>query len=334
MSGNITNEYVFFAGRRIARIASGTVNYFYSDALGTIHTITDGTGHPCYDASFTPYGQEVLNPNISQTCSSNYKFTGDEYDPETGIYYAVARYYSPRFGRFMSTDTLGGDVFYPQSLNMYAYVLNDPCDLTDPLGLTPCDKDRVNFINSNLDTVQPVADSLKIPADYILGLSYLESHNPKGGFEPQATQFNNWFGVTASSPNPKSLPPFSNGVTNVNSTNFFTFPGPGIQQSLNWFKAEYGSLTTSAASPTNFGLNLVLHGYNSKNRNYADLIKSTIQGIQDVHHNCPEVKGNGSNAGRSGGGGGEQVELFTVWTLCDWWVEGGHWTLLGCSSFQ
>ena len=138
LSGNITNEYVFFAGRRIARISGGTVNYFYSDALGTIHTITDATGHPCYDASFTPYGQEVLNPNISQTCSSNYKFTGYEYDSETGLYYAVARYYNPRVDRFMSVDPLPGTSLSPQSLNLYSYVINAPTIFSDPSGLDPC----------------------------------------------------------------------------------------------------------------------------------------------------------------------------------------------------
>jgi RHS repeat-associated protein len=134
LQGNITNEYVFFAGRRIARISSGTVNYFYSDAVGTVHTITDASGNACYDASFTPYGQEVLNPNISQTCSSNYKFAGYEYDSETGLYYAKARYYNPRLGRFMSVDPLRGDPGNPQSLNQYAYVLNNPENRVDPTG--------------------------------------------------------------------------------------------------------------------------------------------------------------------------------------------------------
>lgn len=110
LQGNITNEYVFFAGRRIAqRTSVGNVYFYYTDALGTIHTISDGTGHACYDASFTPYGQEMLNPNITQTCSSNYKFGGHEYDSETGLYYAKTRYYNPRLGRFMSTDPVGGD---------------------------------------------------------------------------------------------------------------------------------------------------------------------------------------------------------------------------------
>lgn len=138
-SGNTQNEYVFFSGRRIAqRTSSGSVYFYYADTLGTIHTITNGTGTACYDATFTPYGDEMLNPNISQTCSSNYKFTGYEYDSETGLYYAKARYYNPRLGRFMTTDPLGGGVTDPQSLNRYAYVINQPTTLIDPRGMDNC----------------------------------------------------------------------------------------------------------------------------------------------------------------------------------------------------
>ena len=37
--------------------------------------------------------------------------------------------------RWLSPDPLAGSVFDPQSLNRYAYVLNNPTTLTDPLGL-------------------------------------------------------------------------------------------------------------------------------------------------------------------------------------------------------
>jgi hypothetical protein len=38
-------------------------------------------------------------------------------------------------GRFMTPDPLGGHLENPQSLNKYAYVLNNPLSLTDPTGL-------------------------------------------------------------------------------------------------------------------------------------------------------------------------------------------------------
>jgi hypothetical protein len=44
------------------------------------------------------------------------------------------------FGRWLTPDLLGGDITNPQSLNRYAYALNNPATLTDPLGLqaNPC----------------------------------------------------------------------------------------------------------------------------------------------------------------------------------------------------
>ncbi len=38
-------------------------------------------------------------------------------------------------GRWLSPDALGGDVTNPQSLNRYAYALNNPTTFVDPLGL-------------------------------------------------------------------------------------------------------------------------------------------------------------------------------------------------------
>jgi RHS repeat-associated protein len=136
-TGNTTNaayhEYIFFSGERIAsRTGTGAVNYTYFDQVGSTVTITDGSGNPCYQATFTPYGQE--EPTQS-ACSSNYKFTGYERDTETGLDYAFARFYDPRLGRFMSPDPLGGDLTDPQSLNRYAYVDNNPSNFVDPMGL-------------------------------------------------------------------------------------------------------------------------------------------------------------------------------------------------------
>jgi hypothetical protein len=47
-------------------------------------------------------------------------------------------------GYWLPPDPLAGDVSNPQSLNRYAYVLNNPTTLTDPLGLGDCGGD-LNF---------------------------------------------------------------------------------------------------------------------------------------------------------------------------------------------
>lgn len=138
LNGNTVSEYVFMAGRRLARLdASANVFYYFPDPLGNTRTITNAQGQVCYDADFTPYGQEMSHTERLQTaaCPQNYKFTGYERDAETGNDYAFARYYNPRLGRFMTPDLLGGGIGDPQSHNRYAYVGNNPANNVDPSGL-------------------------------------------------------------------------------------------------------------------------------------------------------------------------------------------------------
>src|SRR5271156_6052316 len=64
--------------------------------------------------------------------------TGKERDSESGNDYFGARYYASSMGRFMSPDPAGmmaADIEFPQSLNRYAYVWNNPLSFTDPTGL-------------------------------------------------------------------------------------------------------------------------------------------------------------------------------------------------------
>jgi RHS repeat-associated protein len=56
-------------------------------------------------------------------------------DGETGNDYTQFRMYESNLGRWMSPDPLAGDISNPQSLNRYSYVVNNPCNLVDPLGL-------------------------------------------------------------------------------------------------------------------------------------------------------------------------------------------------------
>src|SRR5579859_4825678 len=51
-----------------------------------------------------------------------------------------ARKYNPNLGRWLSPDPLAGDVTNPQSLNRYAYVLNNPTNFVDPSGMGLCDR--------------------------------------------------------------------------------------------------------------------------------------------------------------------------------------------------
>ena len=128
------HEYIFFAGRRVARsdVSSSNVDYHFADHLGSTRAMTDASGNVCFSADYFPYGQEL---DYTTTCNTSYKFTGYERDAETGNDYAFARYYNPRLSRFMSEDPGPRDITDPQTLNRYAYVRNNSANMTDPSGL-------------------------------------------------------------------------------------------------------------------------------------------------------------------------------------------------------
>ncbi|MCL2362699.1 MAG: hypothetical protein FWC73_12910, partial [Defluviitaleaceae bacterium] len=53
------------------------------------------------------------------------------------MYFAHFRMYDPDAKRFQAPDPIRGNIFNPQSLNLYTYVLNSPLNFIDPWGLTP-----------------------------------------------------------------------------------------------------------------------------------------------------------------------------------------------------
>ena len=92
--------------------------------------------------------------NASTVYLSPSLFTGKERDAESGLDNFGARYFGSSLGRFETADTLpwlswqlgnskDRDRFTaflgnPQNLNLYAYVLNNPLNKTDPTGMYQC----------------------------------------------------------------------------------------------------------------------------------------------------------------------------------------------------
>jgi RHS repeat-associated protein len=143
LSGNLQSEYVFFDGERVARkdFPSLAVSYYFSDHLKTTDIVTDAQGNIKNESDFYPWGGELQFLNND---SNHYKVTAKERDPETGLDYFGARYYSNGLGRFITPDWAAtpepvpyADLTDPQSLNQYSYVRNIPTVKADPDGHCP-----------------------------------------------------------------------------------------------------------------------------------------------------------------------------------------------------
>ena len=126
--------------------------------------ITDSSGGNVEEIHYYPFGETITDTG---SVSVSHKYTSQELDIETGLYYYNARYYDPALGRFISADTIVPDPTNPQALNRYSYVLNNPLKYTDPSGHGFFDFigdiwDGITGIFSSVkDTVQ---SALSIPA--------------------------------------------------------------------------------------------------------------------------------------------------------------------------
>jgi RHS repeat-associated protein len=103
--------------------------YFFGKKL---FVTEDGVGSAASNGTFYPYGE----PKTGST-SEQYGFATYWQDGESGLDYAMNRFYSSTLGRFLSPDPYGGSMNpkSPGSFNRYAYALNDPVDISDPTGL-------------------------------------------------------------------------------------------------------------------------------------------------------------------------------------------------------
>jgi RHS repeat-associated protein len=111
--------------------ASGTVNVYHADGLGSVRAITDGSGTVVQTYRSDAYG---VATSTQGAINQHFQYTGQERD-EDGLVFLRGRVYNPALGRFMQRDPLAGVPGLPLSLNRYSYASNNPVNRTDPSGL-------------------------------------------------------------------------------------------------------------------------------------------------------------------------------------------------------
>lgn len=126
---------------------TATPHYTSTDHLTGSNVVTASAGTQEELVDYYPFGSIRLDERAG-SFSEQRKFTGQEYDADTGLSYMNARYYNGTIGRFISQDPLeiaglqGADVekfnaliTSPQNWNTYSYALNNPLRMVDPSGL-------------------------------------------------------------------------------------------------------------------------------------------------------------------------------------------------------
>ncbi|MBE7636717.1 hypothetical protein GUA87_07650 [Sneathiella sp. P13V-1] len=107
-------------------ITDEEIVFFHHDVRGSLVARSGGDGVAHFLPRPTPFG---AMPDAG--ADQKYRFAGLEYDTETGLYYAGARYYDPVLGVFLSPDPIRA------SNNPYEYANDNPVNLVDISGMMP-----------------------------------------------------------------------------------------------------------------------------------------------------------------------------------------------------
>jgi RHS repeat-associated protein len=116
------------AGGSLAEVDDATGDHArdLQDALGSVRAQTDDTATVTGTADWDAWG------NASAGGAGLFGWDGEQSDPENGLSFLRARYYSPVFGQFVSRDPLGAGSGTQRSA--YVFAADTPATLGDPSG--------------------------------------------------------------------------------------------------------------------------------------------------------------------------------------------------------
>ena len=169
-SNNWKHTNVYAGGKQIGtydgNVSAPTLHFYFDDPLGTRRAQTNSSGVLEATYQSLPFGDGLAqNPVTTTDDPTENHFTGKERDTESGNDYFLARYYNSATGRFLSPDWSAmlepvpyaklGD---PQTLNLYAYMENNPIRGIDPDGHDGCYADDMPTDCSLLTSENSVAD--------------------------------------------------------------------------------------------------------------------------------------------------------------------------------
>ncbi len=145
-TGQTVSKYYFAGGARVAMRKyvipqSMTLEYTLGDQLGSTSITTDANGAKVSELRYKPWGEVRYtwkDPSLNTTPAyklTDYTYTGQRsYTADFGLMFYNARWLDPSLGRFAQADTIPLQVGSIETLDRFAYVLNNPISHNDPTG--------------------------------------------------------------------------------------------------------------------------------------------------------------------------------------------------------
>ena len=113
------------------RQSDGTTSFYGYDGSGSVRFLTTSSGSITDTYAYDSYGNLIASTG---TTPNAYRYSGECFDSDLGLYYLRARYLNVATGRFWTRDAVAGRIDDPQTLHRYLYCGGDPINRADPSG--------------------------------------------------------------------------------------------------------------------------------------------------------------------------------------------------------
>jgi len=130
VSGSQTARNIYGLNLLKREADSSAFMYMYN-GHGDVTALLNQSGTVAVQYYYDAFG--VLTEETARV-NNPFRYSGYEYDEESGLYYLKSRHYDPAIARFMQEDTDRGSARDPLSLNLYTYCSNEPVKYYDPSG--------------------------------------------------------------------------------------------------------------------------------------------------------------------------------------------------------
>ncbi|HEY6909571.1 MAG TPA: Ig-like domain-containing protein [Myxococcales bacterium] len=114
--------------------ASAASSFYLYDGQGNVRALTDAAGNVTDRYDYDAFGVPL---RVTGTTPNDYRYGGEQVDPDLGLTYLRARYLNNDSGRFLTRDRIDPQPRDPRSVHRYVYADGDPVDMRDPSGLLP-----------------------------------------------------------------------------------------------------------------------------------------------------------------------------------------------------
>jgi RHS repeat-associated protein len=113
-------------------VPAGQISYYGFDGQGNVRFLTDTAGAITDTYTYDAFGNLLFSTGSTP---NDYRYRGQQHDPDLDLYYNRARYLHTDTGRFISQDPYAGMLEDPVSLHRYLYANGDGVNFSDPTGM-------------------------------------------------------------------------------------------------------------------------------------------------------------------------------------------------------